>query len=119
MNLDYLYIGLFKNTELGLVEIPQENTNYCRIEMCPFDWVLVKNYVVTNVHDVRFNETINEWGLVTHFGIFDSLQGGNLLMIVSLDLGRETNIHKGIQIQFEAGKLAINIKELRQEIENG
>lgn len=117
MNLDYLYIGLLKGSELGLVEISQEGTNYRRIEMGPFDWCF-QDGILINVYDIRFNTATSEWGLVTHFGVFNSLQGENILVVGNLDLNSVTCIHKGIQIQFEAGKITVEIKALGLEIEN-
>lgn len=119
MSLDYLYIGLLKTSELGIVEIPQEEINYRRIEMGPTDWVLVDNNTITNVYDVKFNEASSEWGAISHFGVFDSLQGGNILAVGILNLESVTHIHKGIQIQFKTGKLSVDISALEQEIENG
>lgn len=117
MNLEYLYIGLLRRSELGLIEISQEGTNYQRVEMGPGDWCLQHNEIMSNVTIIRFNTAIIEWGLITNFGIFDSLYKGNLLAIGNLIQRSITYIHKDIQIQFDIGKIVIEIRALGLEVD--
>lgn len=118
MSLEYLYVGLLRINELGLMEISQENSNYRRIEMGPADWY-AKGDCIFNADTILFNIATNNWGLITHFGIFDSLDNGNILTVGNLIQGSIFYVFKNIQIRFKANKLAVEIKALGLEIENG
>jgi len=109
-DLTYIYIGLLKNCDLGLVEVSQEETNYRRIEMTLtlMDWNLLDDDIITNAVKVIFPQALKEWGFITHFGIFDS-QGQ--LIIVS-DLAHKGRISKDMQVQFDIGSLRIALAAL-------
>lgn len=113
MSLDYLYIGLLKNSRLGLVEISQEGTNYRRIEMGPEDWHFQVDHIL-NIETIQFNMALKTWGLVTHFGVFDSLDKGNILAVGQLEFS--IIVVKNDQPQFEIGTLSIMIEALELEI---
>ena len=36
-------------------------------------------YSITNIRDIYFYEATSSWGTITHFAIYDSLTGGNML----------------------------------------
>lgn len=44
--------------------------------------------VITNTTNIDFDESTGSWGTVTHFVIYDSLTGGNLLMYGELSTPR-------------------------------
>lgn len=110
--MKYLYIGLLRNSELGLIEVEQENTNYRRVELGPGDWFFLdedKKDIITNAVKVEFPESTNRWGIITHFGIFDSLYKGVLLTIGTLN--NMKNIEDSFyDIRFEAGSINIPIE---------
>jgi len=118
--MNYLYIGLLKSNTLGLIEILREGTNYRRIEMGPGDWFFFnedKKDFITNAVKVEFPNAAISWGLITYFGIFDSLLDGNFLEIGTIN--EPTVTYKGDKTEFEIGKLKISLKifnELRTKI---
>lgn len=115
MNLDYLYIGLLKSGELGFTEIPQEETNYRRIEMGPMDWFYLDENtkdIITNAVEIEFPNVKGLWGTITHFGIFDSLHDGNFLIDGRLE-NREF-INTGYTIKFNIGSIEIPLEILKK-----
>lgn len=106
INLDGVYIGLLRKTELGLVEVDSKYSNYRRIEMTAMDWlVLDEAELIINCVNVVFPFTKNIWGYITNFGIFDSPTKGNLLLVGIINppkLVAENDL-----IGFEVGKLNV------------
>lgn len=41
--------------------------------------------MVKNQSTVSFNESTENWGVITHYAVFDSITGGNLLFFDSLE----------------------------------
>lgn len=115
-HLNYLYIALLKNTELGLVEVPKEDSGYKRIEMTPIDWVLIDEAHMSNATKVTYPIAKIAWGLVTAFGIFDKPEKGKLVAIGSLMNG--VPIFQDSQMQFNTGCLVVEITNL-VETDNG
>ena len=59
----------------------------------------------SNSSRVTFPIALSNWGLVTHFGVFDALSGGNLLYfneVVSPLL-----VRSGVESTFETGSLVV------------
>jgi len=107
-DLNYLYIGLLKSCELGLVEIEQsEETNYHRIEMTRMDWILCNAERITNAFAIRFSQAKNYWGTLSHFGIFDALEKGRLLAVGNLQ--QKTEINENHIIEFGPGRMTIDL----------
>ena len=107
--MNYLYLGLLlKNGELGLVEVSQIETNYRRIEMNPGDWFYLNEDSkedITNAINVEFPDATGLWGMITHFGIFDSLYDGHLLVAGTLN-NKEFICERG-KTEFKMGKIKI------------
>lgn len=110
IDLNYLYIGLLRDTELGVNEVPQEGTNYRRIEVGPGDLELIEDDYATNAVEIEFPNVIGAWGLIGHFGIFDSLDNKIPLAIGELD--NPTYIYEGCVVKFDTGKMQIPLDEL-------
>ena len=111
MSLDYLYIGLLKNNELGFVEVSQDETNYRRIETGPGDWFFLdvdKKDTITNAVEVEFPDATCFWGKITHFGIFDSLNNGGILKVGTLN--KPNIIYEECKIKFEVGCIQIPLE---------
>lgn len=112
MELDYLYIGLLVLTDFGLVEISTTDTNYCRIEMTPIDWIYNKNNnTLLNHTKISFGKPTNNWGTISHFGIFDSLHKGKLINIGDLNVCKL--VFEGDFVEFDIGNLIIDLEKLK------
>lgn len=61
----------------------------------------------TNSADVVFPVANANWGLITHFAIFDAAGGGNMLWHGALDTAR--NVLNGDQLKFAAGQLTFTL----------
>ena len=120
MTMNYLYIGLLQNSGFGLVEVLREGANYRRVEMGPGDWkvnnlaMFPEDSYINNVDVVKFPIALKGWGTITHFGVFDSLHGGNIL--ASGTLSMNIIVDRPIQIQFEKHKLVVDLIHLGFEI---
>lgn len=83
------YIGLSTSAPAisgsGVTE-PSIDAGYARVRLTSLSEP--NNGVVTNSQAINFNESTASWGTITHFVIFDSATGGNLLMYGTLSTPR-------------------------------
>jgi len=69
-------------------------------------------YYLTNTNEVRFPKTTAPYGTVAKVGIYDSVSGGNLLILV--DLVEPKYVYANDQVIFQVGAIEIKIpKEVR------
>lgn len=108
--MNHLYIGLLKNNFLGLFEViktPKNLNNYHRVEMGPGDWKLLENDYVTNAVPVEFSEALESWGIITHFGIFDSLIDGKLIAFGELKEHKTVSKHDRVQFEIDSTNISL------------
>lgn len=83
------YIGLSTSAPAisgsGVTE-PSIDAGYARVRLTSLSEP--NDGVVTNSQAINFNESTASWGTITHFVIFDSATGGNLLMYGTLSTPR-------------------------------
>lgn len=83
------YIGLSTSAPTisgsGVTE-PSIDAGYARVRLTSLSEP--NDGVVTNSQAINFNESTASWGTITHFVIFDSATGGNLLMYGTLSTPR-------------------------------
>lgn len=75
------YIGLSTtapDTEGNGVNEPASAAGYARVKLENLSAPV--NGVVSNTTDINFPESSGDWGVVTHYVIFDAKNGGNLLI---------------------------------------
>ena len=65
------------------------------------------NGVITNTQDIEFAEASGDWGTITHYVLYDSLTGGNLLMYEAFPTGKQ--IQEGSQARFKINSLKFTI----------
>lgn len=65
---------------------PTLPAGYARVKLS--DLSAPSNGVITNSRSIEFNESTGEWGLITHFVIYDAETNGNLLMYDELTFPR-------------------------------
>lgn len=102
------YIGL-SSTEPELdgsgVTEPSANDNYSRVPIASFG--APDNGVITNTADISFNESIAAWGTMTHYVIYDSIIGGNLL--IYNNLAEPRSVESSTILTLKAGNLKLNL----------
>ena len=103
------YVGLLGPRDGIIDEVPRENTNYRRIEMTGMDWIPYAEYLIVNCVEAQFPEALKDWGLITHFGVFDSLVGGDLVGVGKLISPFE--VIERLSVSFEPGNLRIEIRD--------
>lgn len=105
-------LGLFLSlTEDGneYVEVPLEDTGYARIFVVSTTWgipyydELLATYAISNKNPIFFPEALNDWGMITHYGFFDS--GGVLVLWGQLQLPKY--IQTGRTAKFATGDLSV------------
>lgn len=102
-----MYLGLSKSAPdgEGNVEEPGVGTGYARVELTGLS--APTNGVVTNTNSIEFNESTADWGTMTHFVIFDSDNGGHLLMYGRLSATR--NVERATIMTIKAGSLNLSV----------
>lgn len=63
--------------------------------------------VITNSEAITFEESIEDWGTVTHFVIYDAETGGNLLMYDALTSSR--TVEAATVVIIKAGSLKLTL----------
>ncbi|UCC98686.1 MAG: hypothetical protein JSW66_02080 [Phycisphaerales bacterium] len=80
---------------------------YARVETGASDWSVSSGGSVSNATSITFPTASGSWGTITHFGLFDSVTGGNMLAYGALNQPKAIgNSDTG---KFEAGDLEINL----------
>jgi hypothetical protein len=104
-----VYIGLSAsdpNDDGSGLNEPDSNS-YSRVRTYAEDWDAAFNGCIENVNDISFPLAVENWGLITHFALFDAATGGN--MIVWGTLSPSKNISSGEIPKFTAGDLIMGL----------
>ena len=76
-----IFVGLSTANPLddasGLAE-PSGN-GYARIQTTASDWSAASGGSLNNANDITFPQATGNWGIITHFALFDAATGGNML----------------------------------------
>lgn len=83
-----LYVGLLLGdpTESGSSTNEIKAPSYSRKPIRFIEPNLGETY---NLDDITFNTAVENWGWVTHIGIYDSPTNGNMIMFAALDFKKE------------------------------
>ena len=75
------YIGLSTSAPsldgTGVTE-PSSSSGYARVKLSGLSEPT--NGTITNTDSITFDESVTDWGVMTHFVIYDAASSGNLLM---------------------------------------
>ena len=85
----------------GLAE-PSGN-GYSRVQTSASDWNQASSGSIDNAEDITFPQASGSWGTITHFALFDSASGGNLLAYGTLST--PIVINEFDAARFEAGDI--------------
>jgi len=104
-----IYVGLSTTDPgddgAGLSE-PGGN-GYARVQTAPADWNSAAAGSLANAGLIEFNEATGSWGTATHFALFDSASGGNLLAHGALTQAKTVTV--GDTARFTAGDLNVTL----------
>ncbi|MHC4507380.1 MAG: phage tail fiber protein [Planctomycetota bacterium] len=89
----------------GVAE-PSDN-GYTRVETCASDWSASSGGSVSNAASITLPTASGGWGTITHFALFDSVTGGNMLAYGALN--QPEAIGNSDTGKFEAGDLEISL----------
>lgn len=104
-----IYIGLSTadptDDGSGLAE-PSGN-GYTRVQTSASDWNTASNGLVDNASNITFAQATRNWGMITHFALFDAATAGNMLAHGALSQSK--SITESDTARFETGDLAISL----------
>jgi hypothetical protein len=104
-----IYVGLSTADPLdngsGLAE-PTGN-GYARVQTTAADWNAAAGGALDNVNDITFPQATGSWGTITHFALFDTASGGNILAHGALSASK--TIGSGDTAKFAAGDLDVSL----------
>ena len=60
---------------------------------------------ITNKYQIDFGIALNPWGKITHFGIFDAQNNGNILLFENLSISKNVTANK--LVSFLANELKV------------
>lgn len=85
--------------------------SYARVSLNPSDsnWAATSgtNGVTSNSSAINFGTASASWGTITHFAIFDSTSGGNMLIWGALTASK--TVGSGDAFQIPAGSLTVTV----------
>jgi hypothetical protein len=104
-----IYVGLSTadpgDDGAGLSE-PTGN-GYARVQTAEEDWNVAAGGLLDNANLISFGTATGNWGTITHFALFDSASGGNLLVHGALT--QPKTITSGDTVQFPGGALDVSL----------
>lgn len=105
---DAYYLGLSTTAPsadgTGVTE-PSSSAGYRRVEIT--DLSAPVSGVVTSTIDIEFPESLDDWGTISHYAVFDSETNGNLLIYGSLQRAR--SMDEGSILTIRAGDLTFSV----------
>lgn len=102
------YIGLSASEPIDGIcdgEPSANGTGYSRVELDSLS--IPENGVIHNNNAISFDESLANWGLMTHYVVYDAKTGGNLLFYGTLSINRSVEANTIITIK--AGELSITL----------
>lgn len=104
-----VYVGLFSAVNSGETALVTEivGAGYRRRQVHSRDWDTSFVGEAKNKRNVSFGTAGGAWPTITHVGVFDAAQGGNLWMYAPLALARP--VANGDPVLFAAGALVFGV----------
>ncbi len=102
-----IYVGLSTadpgDDGAGLSE-PSGN-GYARVQTAAADWNVAVDGLLDNANTITFNAATGNWGTLTHFALFDTAAGANMLAHGALTQAKI--VGSGDTARFAAGDLDV------------
>lgn len=107
------YIALFKSAPTdtgGGTESTGSNYGRVTFQSSTSNWTTASSGYVFNAVAITWPQSSGSWGVITHFGIYDSSStGGTNNLYAWADLTASKTIDDGDTVSFSSGALSINI----------
>jgi len=110
-----VYVALYDGYPLGAgAELSTvTDTNYAREKMADTDWASA-TFVsplgsIANATIVDFGTAGSDWGVITHWAVFDAATSGNMLYLAPFQASR--NVLNGDPVQFPIGELRCRMSQ--------
>ncbi len=86
---------------------PDSSVGYAREEIT--NLTEPEGGIVKNQHPITFSESSGSWGTITHYGVFDQKENGNLLMYGEVDPPRVVDV--GTTMTIKDGVLQLFVQD--------
>lgn len=90
----------------GVTEPPTNSSGYSRVELTSLS--APTNGVIKNSAAVAFEESLVDWGKITHYAVYDAKTGGHLLFYNALAAPRTAEA--GTLLMFKANELTLTLE---------
>lgn len=90
----------------GVTEPPTSSSGYARVELTSLS--APADGVIKNSSAVSFAESLSDWGVITHYAVYDAETGGNLLFYNALEAPRTAEA--GTLLMFKANELTLTLE---------
>ena len=90
----------------GVTEPPVNSSGYARVELTSLSEPA--DGVIKNLSTVSFEESLVDWGIITHYAVYDAETGGNLLFYNALEAPRTAE--SGTVLMFRANELTLTLE---------
>ncbi|WP_423785989.1 phage tail fiber protein [Intestinimonas butyriciproducens] len=105
------YIGLSQTppTDSGSnVTEPPTSHGYARLALNSLS--APSNGTVTNTSDISFPESTGDWGVISHFVIYDSQAAGSGNLLMYGELSAPRTVEEATMLLFPAGELELRVQ---------
>ncbi len=82
-------------------------SGYTRAQTTPADWSAAVSGLIDNANTITFGAATGDWGILTHFALFDAAMDGHMLAHGALTQAK--TIGSGDTVQFAVGDLHITL----------
>jgi hypothetical protein len=80
---------------------------YTRVQTSASDWNVASNGSLDNAGNITFAQASGNWGMITHFALFDAATAGNMLAHGALSQSK--SISESDTVRFQAGDLQVSL----------
>lgn len=104
-----IHVGLSASdpTDSGTGLSEPNGNGYSRVPTTEADWNVAAGGLIDNVNAITFNPATGDWGTMTHFALFDSTSGANMLAHGAL--AQAKTVHNGDTVRFAGGDLNVTL----------
>jgi hypothetical protein len=103
----YVALSTSDPTDSGTGLSEPSGNGYHRVQTAEADWNVAVGGLLDNATAITFDVATGDWGTVTHFALFDTVSGGNMLAHGALTQAK--TISSGDTVRFASGDLNITL----------
>ncbi|MCX5647016.1 MAG: hypothetical protein NTZ17_20395 [Phycisphaerae bacterium] len=107
--LPTIYVGLSVSdpTDSGAGLSEPNGNGYARAETTEADWNVAADGLLDNANTITLGPATADWGVLTHFALFDAASGGH--MLVHGALTHPKTVESGDMARFAGGELDVTL----------